>query len=111
MRGMADVVVITEAVRNEAKKWFAFSDRMEPIARAAEGLTLDVSAFFIGDANAVVHDRAYDGFQAYMVNVLRGAVTEFDQIGAALNKVADAYDAADAVVSLNLNQVWTHQPN
>lgn len=108
---MADISVVIEAVRNEAKKWFRFSDQMEPINAAAEGLDLDMSAFFIGDVNVGPHDQAYDGFHSYMVNILRGAVTEFDQIGVALNKVADAYDEADAVVSLNLNEIWTHKPS
>ena len=106
---MSQVTVITEAVRDEAKKWFSFADRVEPVKAAAESLTLDISAFFIGDANAAMHHRAYSTYQEYMVHILGGAVTEFEQMAAALNKIADAYDDADEIASLNLNQIWSRQ--
>lgn len=106
---MSEVTVVTEAVRDEAKKWFDFADRTEPVRAAAEELSLDVTAFFIGDVNASLHHRAYQGYQAYMVNILRGAVSQFEQVGEALNTIADAYDQADAVAALDLNEVWTRR--
>jgi hypothetical protein len=104
------VAVVTQAVRDEARKWFGLADETQPVRVAASELTLDVSAFFIGDVNAAMHHRAYEGYQAYMVNVLRGAVEQFDLAGAALNKIADEYDRADAVVAVDLNAVWTRRP-
>jgi hypothetical protein len=102
--------VITEALRNEGRKWIRLSDQMDLPRATAEGLTLEISAFFIGDLNAVPHSQAYNTFHSYIVNVLRGAVVEFKQIGVALARIADEYDEADKVVSLNLNEIWTPPP-
>lgn len=104
---MATVTVITQAVENEAKKWRQLGDRMAPIHAAVGGLGLSVTAFFIGDANAGAHSVAYNGYQAFMQDILAGAVTEFGQLGAALDRVAAAYDRADEVVSLDLNKIYS----
>ncbi|MEQ4301171.1 hypothetical protein ABNF97_07230 [Plantactinospora sp. B6F1] len=104
---MSEVSVITRAVYNEGKKWKQLSDQMEPIKAAVGGLDLSMSAFFIGDANAGGHSAAYNGFQSFMETVLAGAVTEFEQLGLALDRIADAYDRADEVVALNLNEIYT----
>jgi hypothetical protein len=104
---MSEVSVITEALRNEGRKWMRLADQADLPRAAAEGLTLELSAFFIGDLNAIPHSMAYNDFHSYLVNVLRGAVKEFNQIGVALARIADAYDEADKVVSLNLNEIWT----
>ena len=107
---MSEVSVITEALRNEGRKWFRLADQMDVPRAAAEGLTLELSAFFIGDLNAVPHSQAYNDFHAFLVNVLRGAVVEFKQVAVALARIADAYDEADKVVALNLNEIWTPPP-
>jgi hypothetical protein len=102
-----EVVVITEAVVDEAAKWRRLSDQMEPIKSAADGLDLSGSAFYIGDQlNFAIYSSSYNDFQTLMVTALEGAVTEFDQIGGALDKIAAAYDLADQIVSLDLNQIW-----
>jgi hypothetical protein len=103
---MSEVTVITEAVRNEGRKWMGLSDSVDGVRASCEDLNLGITAFFIGDANAGVHAVAYDGFYSFMVNVLKGAVTEFDQFGNALMTIADRYDQADAVVSLDLNEIY-----
>ncbi|MFG2062707.1 hypothetical protein ACGFIK_14950 [Micromonospora sp. NPDC048871] len=105
---MQEVSVITEAVRDEGGKWLRLSDRAQLIKLAADQLHLDASAFFIGDANVVLHSAAYRDFHRFLVGVLGGAVTEFEQIGDALRRIADEYDDADAVISLDLNQIYTH---
>jgi hypothetical protein len=103
---VSEVTVITESVRDEAKKWRRLADQMEPIKGAVVSATLDVSAFFIGDANAVPHYLAYNQYKGFMETVLAGGIIEFEQLGGALDKIADAYDNADAVVSLDLNQIY-----
>jgi hypothetical protein len=103
---MSKVTVVTEAVRAEARKWKKLSDQAAPVKVAADGLTLAQTAFFIGDANAAIHAQVYASFQGFMANILSGAVTEFEQLGGALDKVADAYDNADALVDLNLDKIY-----
>lgn len=104
---MSEITVITDAVRDEARKWRRLSDSLEPVKNAAAGLDLAITAFFIGDANAGVHSQAYNGFQSFVVTALTGGVTEFEQLGAALDKIADAYDEADRIVSLDLNKIYS----
>jgi hypothetical protein len=106
---MADEVhVITDAVVDEAKKWRDLSGKLEPIKTAVDGLTLSPSAFYIGDGlNFLAHSQSYDSFQQFMSTVIGGGVTEFSQLGGALDKIAKEYDKADAIVSLDLNQIYT----
>lgn len=106
---MADEVqVITDAVLDEAKKWRDLSAKLSPIKGAVDGLHLSPSAFFIGDGfNFMVHSQSYDHFQQFMSTVIAGGVTEFDQLGGALDKIAKEYDKADAIVSLDLNKIYT----
>jgi hypothetical protein len=50
--------------------------------------------------------QAYYQYQAFMEDILRGAVVEFEQLGKALNKVADAYDDAERVIELDLDKIY-----
>lgn len=104
---MKELNVITDAVRDEGGKWLTLSDRIAAIKTAAEQLDLDASAFFIGDANTLIHSMAYRDFHAFMVEVLGGAVVEFEQVGEALRRIADEYDRADEIISLDLNKIYT----
>ncbi|MFI6273129.1 hypothetical protein [Micromonospora zamorensis] len=103
---MDELNVITDALRTEGGKWLQLSDSATAIKGAAERLSLDASAFYIGDANAGVHSAAYRDFHAFMVAIFAGAATEFEQVGEALRRVADAYDQADEVISLDLNTIY-----
>ncbi|WP_144122484.1 hypothetical protein [Catellatospora sichuanensis] len=103
----AEVTVVTDALLDEAAKWRDLSDQVAPVKNAADSLELGVTAFFIGDLNALVHSQAYHDFQDFMVTVLSGAVVEFDQLAGALVKIAKEYDKADAIVSLDLNQIYS----
>ncbi|MEU7922957.1 hypothetical protein [Micromonospora zamorensis] len=103
---MVALNVITDSLRDEGGKWLTLSDRVAAIKVAAEQLRLDPSAFFIGDANALIHSLAYSDFHNFMVTVLNGAVTEFEQVGEALRRIADEYDRADEIVSLDLNKIY-----
>lgn len=102
-----EVSVVTDALLDEAAKWRDLSDQVAPVRDAADGLDLGMTAFFIGDLNAGVHAQAYADFQAFMVTVLSGAVVEFDQVAGALTRIAKEYDRADAIVSLDLNSIYT----
>ncbi|MEV4481792.1 hypothetical protein [Micromonospora coxensis] len=104
---MKELQVITDALRDEGGKWLTLSDRIAVTRTAAQQLTLDSSAFFIGDANTHIHAAAYRNFQSFMVEVLSGAVTEFEQMGGALRRVADEYDRADEMISLDLNKIYS----
>lgn len=103
---MSNVTVITNALRAEGRKWHQLSDRIAAVKAAAEGLELSATAFFIGDANVQLHSAAYDKFQSFMVHILSGAVTEFEQLGGSLYKAADAYDNADEIIELDLNDLY-----
>ncbi|MFI7336211.1 hypothetical protein [Micromonospora aurantiaca (nom. illeg.)] len=103
---MKDLEVITDALRDEGKKWLAMSDSIAAVKTAAEQLHLEPSAFFIGDASVVLHAGSYRDFHTFMVRILNGAVTEFDQIGATLRRIADEYDRADEVISLDLDKIY-----
>jgi hypothetical protein len=106
---MADEVqVITEAVLDEAKKWRDLSAKLAPIKKAVDGLTLAPTAFFVGlEPSFMAHSQSYEHFRQFMADVLAGGVTEFDQLGGALDKIAKEYDKADAIVSLDLNKIYT----
>lgn len=101
------VAVVTRAVYDEGKKWKQLADKVEPVKAAVGSLGLSASAFFVGDANAGQHHAAYNAYQAFMAEILAGAVTEFDQVGAALDRIAAAYDRADEIVSLDLNKIYS----
>jgi len=102
-----EVTVITSAVADEGKKWHELSDQVEPIKQAANELTLGVEAFFvIGDVSFGFHSIAYNDFHTFMVTALTGAVTEFDQLGGALEKMAKTYDETDTIASLNLDEIY-----
>ncbi|GII23036.1 hypothetical protein [Planosporangium mesophilum] len=102
-----EVKVITESVRDEAKKWRSLADQMEPVKQAVHDMSLAPEAFFIGDANILEHHSAYCSYREFMEKALTGAVVEFEQIGRALDKIADAYDNADNVVTLDLNKIYS----
>ena len=71
---MKDLEVITDALRDEGKKWLAMSDSIAEVKTAAEQLHLEPSAFFIGDASVVLHAGSYRDFHTFMVRILCGAV-------------------------------------
>ncbi len=105
---MADgYTYLPEALSQEAAKWRALSDSMEPIAAAAKELELSWTAFFLGWYNVDGLTNGYYTFQRFVSEVLSQAVTEFDQIATALDRVREAYDAADAQVQLDLDKIYT----
>lgn len=103
---MTEVTVVTEALRAEAAKWDDLCGAAAAVGQAADRLVLEPAAFFIGDHNMVPHSLAYDAFQSFMVTVLGGAATEFEELGVVLRRIADGYDEADAVVALDLDEIY-----
>jgi hypothetical protein len=103
---MAQITAVTEPLRAEARKWRGLADRAGEASRAAGRLTLHPAAFFIGDGNMTTHAQAYELFRSCMTVVLDGAATEFEQLGAAVDRVADAYDQADAMVAVDLDRIY-----
>ena len=88
------------------------SDAWPPSRTRRSSCTWTPSAFFIGDANTLIHWKAYQDFHNFMVSVLNGAVIEFEQVGEALRHIADEYDRADEIISLDLNTIykaWHHR--
>jgi hypothetical protein len=103
------VTVITSTVRDEAKKWVHLADKMTPVAAKVNDLFLGVTAFWVGEpemVDAIILQSSYDDYQKFMTAALKAAVVEFGQIAGALNKIANAYDAQDQVVELDLNQIY-----
>jgi hypothetical protein len=54
-----------------------------------------------------MHAAVYRQYKEFISSVLAGGVTEFEQIGGALDRIADAYDNADQIVSLDFNKIYT----
>lgn len=102
------IEVVTEAVENEGKKWNGLSDMLASVKAAVDDLDLDESAYFIGPQSvpdAAINSSSYNSFQAYISGLLKGGVTEFDQLGEALKKIAKHYDRTDQINSVNLEGI------
>jgi hypothetical protein len=107
MGNRQEVQVVTDALRAEATKWRRLAGDMDAVRGNADRLDLSASAFFIGDmVSTAGHSSAYNEFQTYMVNLFTGAVTEFDQLGAALDKAGDLYDTSDGKAVTDLTQIY-----
>jgi hypothetical protein len=105
------VGVVVEAVHAEAGKWRALADRMAPVHTDVGKLALYPSAFFFADVVSVAgHTEAYAAFHAWYVRLLADATTEFEQIGDALDKSADAYANADTRSSVDLRSIYGTRP-
>ncbi|WP_117208607.1 hypothetical protein [Allorhizocola rhizosphaerae] len=103
-----EVKVITDCVRLEAKKWRELSDAMEPIKSSVNDLVLGPTAFFIGKfPEFLVQHGAYQKFQSQMNTAVAGAVTEFDQLAGACDKMANEYDRTDQISRLDLDKIYT----
>ena len=103
------VRVVTEAVENEGKKWNGLSDMLASVKSAVDDLSLDESAFYIGPqslADAAINSSSYNSFRAYISELLKGGVTEFDELGEALKKIAKHYDRTDQINAVDLKGIF-----
>jgi hypothetical protein len=102
-----EVRVVTAALHAEASKWRRLADDMDVVRGNADRLDLSASAFFIGDmVSTGAHASAYNEFQMYVVSLFTGAVTEFEQLGAALDKAADQYEETDGKTAADLTEIY-----
>jgi len=116
---MADFEVVCEAVRAQAKKWDELAARTRPARDYANSAVLGETAFLIIDptglaapltfdnpVRATVLKGAYESIQERMSTLLDQAVTEFEQVADALIRVAVAYEDADKILPLELNDIY-----
>lgn len=111
---MADYRVVTAKLRDEAKRWEQWSDDTRPIVQAVQAAYLSPAAFFVGDLmtlgagliNADLEAGQYEEFRVFMEGMLQGAMTEFNQIGIVLRKIADEYDRIESVTELDIDQTY-----
>jgi len=103
---MGKTEVVTDALRQEAKKWFALSDEMETVASSVSRLTLDTSAFWCGDGISIAAGPIYAGYQQFVKDRCGEGSVEFEQIAGALNRAADEYDGSDEVSSATLTKIY-----
>ena len=111
---MAGYQVVTRALRIEATKWDPHAERIAEVHQAVSGMTLDTSAFWIGDpvnflfttGVAAIDKAAYDSLQQFMEQKLSTAGDEMSRISDVLIKAANTYDQNEEVVALDLND-WS----
>ena len=103
---MGKTEVVTDALRQEAKKWFALSDEMETVAGNVGRLTLDTSAFWCGDGISIAAGPIYDGYQRFVQERCGEGAVEFEQMAGALNRAADEYDGSDEVSAATLTKIY-----
>jgi hypothetical protein len=103
---MGKVEVVTDALRQEAKKWSELSDEMQTVADNAGRLTLDASAFWCGDQISIAAAPIYAAYQQFVRDRCGEGATEFEDIAGALHRAADAYDGSDQVSAETLTKIY-----
>jgi hypothetical protein len=98
--------VVTDALRDEGRKWFALSAEMHKVAGSIGGLNLDDSAFWCGDQISVAPAGIYRDFQQFVRDRCGEGADEFEQVGEALNRAADEYDGSDEVAAETLTKIY-----
>jgi hypothetical protein len=106
---MPGYTVVTEALGQESGKWINLADSMGVVRAATERMTLEATAFFIGDANTVPHYMAYQQFQTTMTSLLSEGETAFLGVSQVLREIQNRYDNAEDVIELDLNEVFSAQ--
>jgi len=105
--------VVTDNVRKEADKWRDLSDEMAAVYAnpvGNDGLELGVTAFFIGPTELIattLHSEAYNGFYEELQDLVKGAMTEWEQLGRALDRIADEFDRTDQTAQTDLEAIYT----
>ncbi|MEV4410982.1 hypothetical protein [Catellatospora sp. NPDC049609] len=105
--------VITDNVREEAGKWRELSDDMGAVKSnpvGNQGLMLGPTAFFIGPTELVAtaaHSSAYQTYYEHVQKLVAGAVTEWEQLGGALDRIAAEFDRTDQTEKADLEKIYT----
>jgi len=104
---MADVKVVTEALRREADKWTGLSDQMETVTKNIQNeCYLGDGAFWCGTPLSIGLEPIYREFWEFMHARTGEAFTEFDEISGALKRAADEYDGSDEVSAETLRKIY-----
>lgn len=93
-----------QVMRADAKLWESAAGRMASAKQTAQGLNLGVTEFSILAQRTGLRE-AYDDFQSWMVQLCGQAETEMRDLGNALTKAADSYEAKDRESANTLNQL------
>ena len=105
--------VVTDNLREEAGKWRDLAGRMGEVNRnpvGNNGLALEPQAFFIGPTELVatgIHYAAYESHYEYIRHLVAGAVTEWDQLGVALDNMAEEFDRTDQTQKADLDKIYS----
>ncbi|MEV4757157.1 hypothetical protein AB0J86_18870 [Micromonospora sp. NPDC049559] len=105
------VELALSALHNEARKWRRLAEEMGRVRADANRLELSPSAFFFADVVSVTsHHSSYAGFHEWFVQLLADAGTEFERIGGALDRSADAYADSDTRAGVDLTSIYGTRP-
>jgi hypothetical protein len=104
--------VVTEALRDEAKKWLEMADMIAKVQATVNGMQLGNQAFHFGDQISGIlfmpYGVKYNAFTVNMSDVLTQGKTEFEQMAGALVKMANEYDKTDLQHELDLKSIYTN---
>ncbi|MDT4992528.1 MAG: hypothetical protein QOH97_2420 [Actinoplanes sp.] len=106
-----NIEVAADGMRDEAKKWYRFSDDVTAVSSVAQSLNLEASAFAVTDISGVVSTfdlkAGYDKMYEWLNALFQQAATEFEGMGKALVKNAEWYERSDADSAQNFDQIAT----
>jgi hypothetical protein len=112
---MADkkTTVVTQALRDESKKWLRLADGLATVQRAVDGLQLGLLAFHLGDKALLFapYHQKYNGFATHLSGVLGQGKVECEQMAGALVRMANEYDRTDLEHELDLRSIYTAMDN
>lgn len=117
---MADIKVITDALKAEAGKWDGLAEQTKSPRDYAKSATLAPTAFLLVDptglapvltwdqaVSSIAEQQSYDAIRELAGRLLDGAVAEFGQIADALIEIAAAYEEADRVIDDRFTEFYT----
>lgn len=108
----AEVSIIYEAMLEEAAKWRRLSDEMRDVWQAVDFADLVGTAFMLpttaGTVPGMVDSLGYIYYQDWMKKLAMQAVTEFDQIGQAIEDTVSAYQTTDQASAAALNLTFVN---
>ena len=107
MPGNDELKIVRDALLDEAAKWQKLSEDMAQVKTGISELALYVTAFFAGPAaTAVLAKNAYDPVLTLVQKHATEAEAEFIQIGEALKRAHDDYDAVEGKNTTDLSKIY-----
>jgi hypothetical protein len=102
-----EIRITTDAIRAEGGKWDGLGDEMARVKTSVDNLTLNESAFFIGDDRiSRFASQAYGGLHGTMSALVGEGSIEFAEIAGAMRKMADLYEQTEGQVVVDLGQIY-----